>query len=255
MNFRYYCLPILATCLTCFSNAYAVDLKDIDPYKKEDNKQITPQITEENVAEKIKITEVVITGTERKESVLIAMFLKAGEIATPTQIREDLQRIYGLGYFMDVQAAKENDKDGYKLIINVVENPILRDVKISGNNIVKTEQISSKFETQKGKIINLNSLKEGIESTRRIYGDQGFQAVSIEPQLSPDGNLTLNINEGIIEEIKIVGALETKHYVIMREIRQKAGDVFNIEVMREDLRRVYNTNFLKMLILNLVRVK
>lgn len=245
MSFRFYNLPLVLTIsLTCFGNAYAVDVKDIDPYKKQDKKQeVSPQLNEENLAEKIKITEIIINGTDKKESVLIAMFLKAGETATPSQIREDLQRIYGLGYFMDVQAAKETDGDGFKLIINVVENPILNDVRILGNNIVKTDQITSKFEIQKGKIINLNTLKEGIENTRRIYGDQGYQAVSIEPQLSPDGVLTLKINEGIIEEIKVVGALETKQFVIMREIRQKAGDVFNIEIMREDLRRVYNTNF------------
>lgn len=246
MNFRYYCLPIIATCLTCFGNAYAVDIKDIDPYKTNNESSLqptNPQPTEENPAEKIKITDIVINGTARKESVLIAMFLKPGDTATPAQIREDLQRIYGLGYFMDVQAAKETDIDGYKLIVNVVENPILNDVKIYGNNIVKTEAIASKFELQKGKVINLNNLKESIENARKIYGDQGYQAVSIEPQLSPDGSLTININEGIIEDIKIVGALETKPFVIMREIRQKPGDVFNIDVMREDLRRVYNTNF------------
>ncbi len=249
MSLKYYLLSIAIFSLTTFNNAYAIDMQDVNPFGNKDNKadefKTSPQLnpSEEINSEKIMITEIIVTGTEKKESVLISMFLKPGETATPSQIREDLQRVYGLGYFLDVQAAKEQDGNGYKLIINVVENPKLTDVKVIGNNIVKTEAITNNFEALKGKLINLNSLKESIETTRRIYGDKGFQAVSIEPQLSPDGILTLSINEGVIESINIVGNLETKSYVIMREIRQKAGDVFNIEIMREDLRRVYNTNF------------
>ena len=248
MNLKYYLLPAAVFTLTTFSNAYAMDMQDVNPFgnkNKADELKTIPLLTpaDEANSEKITITDIVITGTDKKESVLISMFLKPGETATPSQIREDLQRIYGLGYFLDVQAAKEVDGTGFKLIINVVENPVLSDVKVSGNNIVKVDEITTKFESQKGKLINLNTLKEGIETIRKIYGDKGYQAVSIEPQLSPDGILTLNINEGIIESINIVGNLETRPGVIMREIRQKPGDVFNIEIMRDDLRRVYNTNF------------
>ncbi len=226
-------------------SAYAIDLKDTNPFGDTTSKPLEKPIDTkpDDNSEKIKITDIVVQGTEKKESVAIAMFLKVGSTATPSQIREDLQRIYGLGYFIDVQAAKESYQDGYRLIVNVVENSTLKDIKVNGNNVVKTDKIEDNFKSQVGAIVNLNNLKEGIEATRKLYSDKGYQAVSIEPQLSPQGNLVLNINEGIIEEIKIVGNLETKNQVILREIRQKAGDVFNIDIMREDLRRVYNTNF------------
>ncbi|RZK64578.1 MAG: hypothetical protein EOO85_29545, partial [Pedobacter sp.] len=144
MNLKYYLLPAAVFSLTSFSNAYAVDMQDVNPFgniapspsTQLDEVKTNPQLNpvDDSASEKIKITEIVVSGTDKKESVLISMFLKPGETATPSQIREDLQRIYGLGYFLDVQAAKEQDKDGFKLIINVVENPVLRDVQVFGNN-------------------------------------------------------------------------------------------------------------------------
>src|SRR5207245_813211 len=110
-----------------------------------------------------------------------------------------------LGYFADVQATKEQYKNGYRLNIYVVENPTLREVKINGNTIVKADAITKNFNPQVGKIINLNNIKESIENIRKIYGDQGYQAVAIDPQLAQDGTLTLNINEGVIEAINVVG--------------------------------------------------
>ncbi len=242
MKKNYYKLILIAIFYLGISNkqVFAADFPKLEnPLETPKNlNQIKP-----DDSERIKITDVSVQGTERKESVAIAMFLKAGDTVTSSQIREDLQRIFGLGYFADVQASREPYQNGYRLIIHVVENPILKDVKVTGNTIVKSEQIQNNFNSQVGKIINLNNVKESIETVRKVYADQGYQAVAIDPQLGQDGSLVLNINEGVIEDIKVVGNLETKTAVIMREIRQKPGQVFNIEIMREDLRRVYNTNF------------
>jgi outer membrane protein insertion porin family len=247
MKKRYYLLfTVLFLCSLNQKNSIAVDLPGMNKPLENPLNQPAPVLTQpknEDLTERIKITDIGIEGTDKKESVEIAMFIKPGDTVTPSQIKEDLQRIFGLGYFADVQATKEPYQNGYRLIIYVVENPSLKEVKVSGNSIIKTETIESNFNQQLGKIINLNNIKESIETVRKIYGDKGYQAVAIDPQLSPDGTLSLNINEGVIETINVVGNLETKEYVIMREIRQKPGDVFNIDIMREDLRRVYNTNF------------
>ncbi|MFN4151944.1 MAG: POTRA domain-containing protein, partial [Candidatus Sericytochromatia bacterium] len=210
--------------------------------KKPDTGLNAPDISLENI-EKIKVTDIVINGTERKESALIAMFIKKGDSVTPNQIREDLQRIFGLGYFADVQATKESFLDGFRIVVNVIENPVLKDVEVFGNTIVKTETFHDVFNNQVGKIINLNDVKESIELLRKAYTEKGYEAVSISPQLLADGRIFFNINEGVIEEIKLTNTGETKPEIVMREIRQKAGDIFNIATMREDLRRVYNTNF------------
>ncbi|GIW23201.1 MAG: hypothetical protein KatS3mg068_2208 [Candidatus Sericytochromatia bacterium] len=192
---------------------------------------------------KVKITDISVIGSDRKEIIILAMFIKIGDTVTPNQIKEDLQRIFGLGYFSDVKATKEPYQNGFRLIINVVENPNLKSVKVEGATIFNNKKLESEFNTQIGKIINFNDIKETIETIKNYYSNLGYQAVSVQPNLTPDGELTLKINEGVIEDIRLIGNLETKSYVIMREIRQKPGDIFNADIIRDDLRRIYNTNF------------
>jgi len=215
----------------------------IDVYSQpllKENKNQLPTIDE---TLKVKVTDIAVVGSDRKEIIMLAMFIKIGDTVTPSQIKEDLQRIFGLGYFADVRATKEPYKDGFRLLINVVENPNLKSVKVIGATIFNAEKLESQFGTQINKIINFNDIKETIETIKNFYSNLGYQAVSIQPNLNPDGELILNINEGVIEDIRLIGNLETKNNVIMREIRQKVGDIFNAEIIRDDLRRIYNTNF------------
>lgn len=241
-----YILLVLTALNLSSLDANAIEIPEIENNKKENGFNNPPDLNLESI-EKIKVTDIVINGTDRKESALIAMFIKKGDSVTSNQIREDLQRIFGLGYFTDVQASKEPFLDGFRIVVNVIENPVLKDIEVFGNTIVKTETFHDVFNNQVGKIINLNDVRESIDLLRKAYSEKGYEAVSISPQLLADGRIFFNINEGVIEEIRldssIEGKLETKPEIIMREIRQKKGDIFNIAIMREDLRRVYNTNF------------
>ncbi|MCS7317952.1 MAG: hypothetical protein NZZ41_06585 [Candidatus Dojkabacteria bacterium] len=68
-----------------------------------ENKNQLPVIDE---TLKVKITDIAVVGSDRKEIVMLAMFIKIGDTVTPNQIKEDLQRIFGLGYFADVKGTK-----------------------------------------------------------------------------------------------------------------------------------------------------
>src|SRR5262245_50717170 len=52
----------------------------------------------------MKIMEIDVIGTEYKDAVLLSMFTKPGDDVSAEQVRADLRRVYGLGYFMDVTA-------------------------------------------------------------------------------------------------------------------------------------------------------
>ena len=58
---------------------------------------------------------------------------------------------------------------------------------------------------------------------------------------STDGNLTINLSEGIIDKIKIVGNERTKDYIIERNIITKPGSIYNEEVLKKDLAQVFST--------------
>ena len=196
------------------------------------------------LVERFKITDIAITGTDRKDSILMAMYIKVGDTVTPSQIKDDLRRVYGLGYFIDINAPREPYEDGYRLIIQVVENPLVAKVEISNEiTVFKKEQIIEMFKEQLYKTANYTDINTTKEKIKSLYSELGYGLADVDFNLSADGVLKIYIKEGMIEDIKVVGLKETKLFVVARELTQKPGDLFNINIMREDLRRIINLNY------------
>ena len=55
------------------------------------------------------------------------------------------------------------------------------------------------------------------------------------------GNLSVQIDEGRIDSIKITGNDLTKPFVIMREFPLEKGDVFNANQVKHGIANIYNT--------------
>lgn len=224
-----------------FSEAKAADLTLPDFNNTNSTDLSLPKLDE---IEKIKVTDIVVNGSERKESVLISILMRKGDYITSSQLKEELQRVYGLGYFKeDLTATKEPYLDGYRIVFNLSENPVVKSLVVSGSTIFQPKKLESIFDNQIGKVLNFNDAKESIETIRKMYSDLGYSSISINPQLNPSGDINLVINEGIIEAIRLKGNTETKPDVILRELRLKAGDILNNEILKDDVRRILNTNF------------
>lgn len=234
---------VLTTTLLLFSaftnSAYAVDTFDLDPVQKDKT------FNQLNLTPKYKVNDIEVRGTQnRKEIVLLVFMVKKGQSVTEEKIKQEIQNVYNLGYFKDdINYKAEKLGDGYKLIINVNENPELKQIQIKGNTLIKEAEIKKEFSSQMGKTINYNDFKQSLERIRDNYTKDGYQGILIVPDIQADGNVTLKITEGIIENIVIEGNKETKEYVIRRELRQKSGEVYNAVTFEEDKRRLINTNF------------
>lgn len=209
---------------------------------------------EDPAANRFKIMEIVIEGTEYKESVALAMSTKPGDEVTTEQVRSDLRRIYGLGYFLDATAQRDPVPGGYRLVIKVQENPVLKEVKIVNDlKVFSKEEILKLFEDQMGRTANFNDIRDIEQRILELYHEKGYvlanvrflraRVDNVEGLLSMDGTLEIRINEGQIEAIEVSGNKETKDYVIMREVTLKPGDLFDSNRFTSDLRRIYNTNF------------
>ncbi len=195
---------------------------------------------------KIRIADIEVRGnrTVSEETILLTIPIHAGQDVTRAQVMESLQRIYGLGFFLDVRAATEPVPGGERLIFNVVENPVLKEVQIEGVTVFPAEELKQPFVPMQGKIINLKDVQAAIKDMEKRYADKGYVlARVIDLQVQPTGTLLIKVAEGIVNEIKVQGNEETQDYVIRREITLKPGQIYNFNQMQEDLRRVYNLNY------------
>lgn len=205
-----------------------------------------PLAPEAEAEPKLRVRDIEIRGnrTISDETILLTLPIHRGEDVTRQQVIESLQRIYGLGYFMDVKASTEPVPGGERLVFHVVENPTLKGVTFVGETVFPESELAAPFQEMMGKVINFRDVQEIIKEIEKRYADQGYvlaRVIDLRP--SPEGALTITIAEGTISAIRIEGNEETQDYVIRREITQKPGQLFNWKIMEEDLRRVYNLNF------------
>ena len=63
--------------------------------------------------------------------------------------------------------------------------------------------------------------------------------------LSPDGVLTIPLQEGVVESIQVVGNKKTRRWVILREMETRPGTVYNEKIVRADRQRLANLEIFK----------
>ncbi|MBU6428301.1 MAG: hypothetical protein KGR26_04775, partial [Cyanobacteria bacterium REEB65] len=179
----------------------------------------TQPLLEDN-SPKIHVTDIEISGNHdvTQEQILLALPIHAGEDVTRQQVLDALRHIYGMGYFLDVKANTEPTANGDRLIFYVIENPPLKEVKLSGVTVFSPAEILEEFGPMKGQIIDLNQVKKIVTGLEKRYQDKGYILAHVEDlHVDPDGTLQIKVSEGVIQKIEIQGNEETKDYVIRRE--------------------------------------
>lgn len=197
-----------------------------------------------------KVAEIAVTGNQNISDAAIRAVianLKPGGDFTAEAMETDRKAIEALGYFSAVTARSEPAAAGYKVIFDVVENPLIKEIRIIGNKSISTEGLSGLLRSKVGQVFNEQTLTLDIEAIQKDYVDQGFFAyvsedVGIDHQT---GVLTIPILESVVQSIDIVGNKKTHDYVFLREMKTKPGQVLNRKVLEEDVRKLYSLNILE----------
>ncbi|MBV6622297.1 MAG: BamA/TamA family outer membrane protein [Rivularia sp. (in: Bacteria)] len=200
---------------------------------------------------KVLVSEVVIVGGKDnlKEIVANTIQTQPGKTITRAQLQEDINAIFATGYFTDVRAVPEETTQGIKINFVVEPNPVLRAVNIQNNQALPQEIVNQSFQEQYGNILNLKQFQAGVEKINKWYQDNGYVLAQVidTPKINPDGTVTLQVAEGVIEDIQVQFVSpdgeevkgKTRKYIITREMQLKPGEIFRREVAQKDLQRVY----------------
>ena len=162
---------------------------------------------------------------------------KIGEPIDAQKVQADLQAIMALGYFANVKSATDDIFGGVKLIFEVVENPLFKEVKFSGLTKMNPDELKTYFSQKPGEVFNTatfnTDLAKAIKYCREKHG------LFIEPklkemQVSPDGVVSIQLAELKIGKIKITGLEKTKEVVIRRELSIKEGEIIDYNQLKDD---------------------
>lgn len=190
-----------------------------------------------------KVLEIRVVGNERisKDAIMGVISTKVGEELDENQLANDEKAIMNMGYFSQVKAVKEETPEGLIVTFIAMENPVIKDLKIEGATVYPPEKILSWMKTDKGLVLNINTLRTDMETIIRKYREDGYIAFfSQEPTLSEDGVLTIPITEMKVGKIEIKGLHKTKKAVIERFIENKEGMLININTITKDRKRIFD---------------
>ena len=201
-------------------------------------------------AEKRTVKSVEIMGNNVIDTSLIMenVTLKPGDVYTKDAVRETLGGIYQMGYFTEkMKAVPVNNSDGtVTLKIIVQENTPVTDFTIEGNTVISTDEILGFLLPMKGKPQNIGQINEAIAKIQDCYSSKGYILARIDSVSDdPDGTVNINIKEGTINKIMIAGNEKTKDYVVERNVLTEPGSVYNENVLKGDLVRLYATQAFK----------
>ena len=196
------------------------------------------------------INDIEILGANivKPEFILKKMSLQKGDLYDKDIMQQDLKTIYKLGFFTErmkaIPVKNENGTISLKIILE--ENIPVTDFTIEGNTVIGTEELMVHLLPLKGKPQNIASINSAMEKINECYYAKGYILSKIDTIYDdPDGTLNLTISEGKINKILITGNEKTKEYVIERNIMTEPGTVYNENIIKQDLVRLYSTQAFK----------
>ena len=89
------------------------------------------------------VRAVKIQGNERiaSSNILYYVKTKVGDPLSLDQIRRDIEQIFSLGQFKDIQVDTNEVEDGVEIIFIVEEIPSVGDVRLVGNSSIEATEI------------------------------------------------------------------------------------------------------------------
>jgi len=146
------------------------------------------------------------------DTILRVMESRVGGEFDPAKIRADVKAIYRMGYFSDVKIDAENEPGGLRLVVLVVEKPIVASIVIEGNKEVNTADLKEALTIKERSLFQEDKVKESARKLVEVCQNSGYYDATVVPsvQEEADGSIrvSFHVSEGeklTIEKIRITG--------------------------------------------------
>ena len=157
------------------------------------------------IAPEQRIARIEFKGNRKIESSVIKQVLKSavGDILTEAELSTDIKAIFKLGYFDDVTAEVTDIAEGKVIAFIVVEKPMITEIRINGNKVLKKDEIEGVMSVRNRQTVNPEKLKADTEKIKTLYDSKGFYNAEIRYAIEKDGERDVRVVISIIENEKL----------------------------------------------------
>ncbi len=200
-------------------------------------------------------SSIVVEGNRRVEADTVRSYFRAsGGRLDAAAIDQGLKGLYATGLFQDVRISQQ----GGRLVVTVVENPVINRVAFEGNKKVKDEQLNAEIQSKPRGTLSRPMVQADTQRIVEVYRHTGRFDVTVVPKIIDLPNnrvdLVFEIGEGPktgVKKIVFIGnhaysdgrlkdAIKTSESGWLSFL--KTGDVYDadrVEADRDLLRRFY----------------
>lgn len=197
------------------------------------------------------VKQVTVRGNKAINSTFITDNLrriKVGKVFLRTDAEQDEVALLNTGFFQAVNIqVRELNLAEVEVIVDVNENPVVREIRILGNTVLSSEEITALVveNQQIGQIwVNRRALpiREAIQNAYQLEG-YFVQLAALEPDSQVPGALKIEIIEPRVRNITITGASRTRRSTIDKLMKTKPGQVLSFDQWRRDLEEMLATQW------------
>lgn len=149
-----------------------------------------------------------VVGNSRVEQSAIRVRIKSpvGKPVDPAVVEQDVRSIYAMGFFADVQASVDEVDGKRTLTFQVVERPMIKEVKIEGSKKLGSDDLQGALKIRPHTLLDVEKIQRGIEDAKKLYDQKGYKDAQIsfttsEP-VEGEVTLTFKVDEGKIVRIQ-----------------------------------------------------
>ena len=149
------------------------------------------------------IRNISIEGNKRIEKAAIVenLLSKEGEQVRKSFIREDIKKIYRMGYFDNVNVFF--DESSGELNIVLAEKKMIRSVKFEGNKEKSTEDLEKESQVKTYTYYDQNKIKDDLLRLKALYESKGYYLVEITPSTKDLENNEIELTYKFVENKKV----------------------------------------------------
>ncbi len=153
------------------------------------------------------IAELLIRGNRRVEEDAIRARIGSavGSPADATQIARDVRAIFAQGFFRDVRIYREETPAGLRVIFEVEESPVVREITISGNENIDGDKIKDALTLTTGVPLDHPLLRENRERISALYRTEGYYLAEVGYEIEEitEGSVAINFDVDEKEKLKL----------------------------------------------------
>src|SRR5258708_275549 len=202
------------------------------------------------------VDSIVVEGNGRVEASRVRSYFRGGPSGRldAQNIDDAYKALYATGLFQDVRISQA----GGRIVVTLVENPVINRIAFEGNKKVKEDQLKTEIQSKERGTLSRATVQSDVQRLVEVYRRGGRFDVHVEPKIIELPNsrvdLVFEISEGAktdVKTINFVGNHAYSSYRLKDEVKTvetgllaflQVNNIYDpdrIEADRELLRRFY----------------